>query len=322
MRILAWVLAVPGLVWALLRISGWSPGPVAVVLPFTPYAAIGSLIVLVVISVMRQWRAAVVAGVATALLAGCVVGRVLPDRDRGPRDGVALTVLSANMLKGGADPEAIVRRVRDEDAGVLALQEFTAAGQAALAKAGLGELMPYASIAPQRASDPFGTTGSAVYSRFPLTGSGFRLNYGGFQQAYATVTVPGAKPVVVESVHPAAPHSLDVLGDWRRDLKDQPGPGRILAGDFNATLDHKELRDLIGRGYRDAAATMGKGLVPSWGPYGDRPIPPITIDHVLVDRTIGISRYAGYGLPGSDHRMILAAVVLPAGQTGSIQMLR
>ncbi|XVV17647.1 endonuclease/exonuclease/phosphatase family protein [Actinoplanes sp. CA-131856] len=310
---LAWVLVVPGLVWAALRVSGWSPGAVVVVLPFTPYAVAGSLVLLVVIVALRQWRAAVVAGLATAVLAGCVVGRVVPDRDRGPRDGVALTILSANMLIGRGDPEEIVRRVRDEDVGVLALQEFTAGGQAALARAGLGRLLPYSSIAPQRARDPYGTTGSAVYSRFPLTGSGFRLNYGGFQQAYASVTVPGAKPVVVESVHPAAPHSLDVLGDWRRDLKDQPGPGRVLAGDFNATLDHKQLRDLLGRGYRDAAATMGKGLIPSWGPYADRPIPPITIDHVLVDRKIGIGRYAAYDLPGSDHRMVLAAVVLPPG---------
>ncbi|MEU8821264.1 endonuclease/exonuclease/phosphatase family protein [Actinoplanes sp. NPDC048796] len=308
---LAWVLVVPGLVWALLRISGWSPGAVVVVLPFTPYAAIASLIPLAVVVARKQWRAAVVAGVATALLAGCVVGRIVPDRDRGPRDGVALTVLSANMLIGRADPEAIVRRVRDEDVGVLALQEFTAAGQAALARAGLERLLPYSSIAPQRVQDPYGTTGSALYSRYPLTGVGSRLNYGGFQQAYGTVTAPGAKPVVVESVHPAAPHALEVLDEWRRDLRDQPGPDRILAGDFNSTLDHKELRDLLGRGYRDAAATLGKGLVPSWGPYADRTIPPITIDHVLADRTIGIDRYAAYDLPGSDHRMVLAAVVLP-----------
>ncbi|XVU30457.1 endonuclease/exonuclease/phosphatase family protein [Actinoplanes sp. CA-054009] len=310
---LAWVLVGPGVVWAAVRVSGWSPGPAVVLLPFTPYAAIGSLLVLVVVVAMRRWRAVVVAGVASAVLVGCVVGRVVPDRDRGPRDGVALTILSANLRAGQADPEAVVRRVRDEGAGVLVLQEYSTTGQAALAEAGLGELMPYSSIAPQRAGDPFGTTGSAVYSRFPLTGRGFRLNYGGFQQAYATVTPPGAKPVVVESVHPAAPHSLDVLDDWRRDLRDQPGPGRILAGDFNATLDHKQLRDLLGRGFRDAAATLGQGWVPSWGPYAERTIPPITIDHVLVDRTIGIGRFAAYDLPGSDHRMVLAAVVLPPG---------
>ena len=32
---------------------------------------------------------------------------------------------------------------------------------------------------------------------------------------------------------------------------------RILAGDFNATLDHAELRRLIGRGYHDAAEQAG-----------------------------------------------------------------
>ncbi|MFC3741622.1 endonuclease/exonuclease/phosphatase family protein [Paractinoplanes deccanensis] len=314
---LAWVLVVPGAAWAVLRVSGWSPGAVVVVLPFTPYAIGWSLISLGVALSVRRWRAAVVAGVGGALLVACVAPRVLPDRDRGPADGVAVRLLSANMLRGGADPEAIVRRVRDGNVSVLTVQEFTAGGQAALTAAGLDHLLPYASTAPQRATDPFGTTGSAVYSRFPLSDKGFRLNEGGFQQAYATVRAPGAVPVAVESVHPAAPYALDVLDDWREDLAAQPapdpdGPPRVLAGDFNATLDHPQLRALVGRGYRDAAATAGRGLVPSWGPYGYRPIPPITIDHVLVDRRLGVRGFTAYDLPRSDHRMILAALVVPA----------
>ena len=48
-------------------------------------------------------------------------------------------------------------------------------------------------------------------------------------------------------------------GRWRGDLRALPpatpdGPLRILAGDFNATLDHAELRRLLDTGYEDAAA--------------------------------------------------------------------
>ena len=316
-KVLAWVLAVPGLVWAVLRLTGWSPGPVVVALPFTPYAAALSLVPLVVALVVRNRAAAVVAALVTVALVGCVGPRVLPDRDRGPRDGVALRVLSANMLEGGADPATIVQLVRDRDVAVLALQEFTAATRSGLTAAGLDQLLPYSSIAPQRATDPFGTTGSAVYSRYPLTGAGFRLNPGGFQQAYGNIRPPGAIAVLVESAHPAAPYALSVLDSWRTDLAAQPvpdpnGPPRILLGDFNATLDHRQLRTLIGRGYRDVAATLGRGLIPSWGPYGEKPIPPITIDHVLADRRLGVTAYATHALPHSDHRLVFAALTLPA----------
>ncbi|MEV4352305.1 endonuclease/exonuclease/phosphatase family protein [Actinoplanes sp. NPDC049596] len=318
MKIIGWGLVVPGLVWAVVRVSGWTPGPAVIVLPFTPYALVWTLVPLGLALGFKQWRAAAVAGLTTLVLLGCVGPRMVADRDRGPRDGIALTVLTANMLTGLGDPDTIVRKVRSEDVGVLALQEFTAAGQAALKSAGLEELLPYSSIAGQRPRDPYGTTGSAVYSRYPLSDKGFRLNNGGFQQAYGTIQVPGARPVVVESAHPASPYSLSVLGIWRRDQAEQPapdpdGPARILLGDFNSTLDHAQLRTLIGRGYRDAAATLGRGLVPSWGWYGNRRLPPITIDHVLVDRRLGISDYAAYDLPGSDHRMVLATVTLPGG---------
>ena len=42
------------------------------------------------------------------------------------------------------------------------------------------------------------------------------------------------------------------------------GDVQILAGDFNATLDHRELRALLDRGYTDAADAAGDG----WRPPG------------------------------------------------------
>jgi endonuclease/exonuclease/phosphatase (EEP) superfamily protein YafD len=83
-------------------------------------------------------------------------------------------------------------------------------------------------------------------------------------------------------------------------------PPVILAGDFNATLDHARLREAIARGYVDAAAALGRGL--------DRTFltgPPITIDHVLMDRRCGVSEVKVHSVRGSDHRAVLAVVRLP-----------
>jgi hypothetical protein len=199
---------------------------------------------------------------------------------------------------------------------VLAVQEFTPDIAAELDRLGLDALLPYRMLNPE-----VGTTGSGLYARFPLSESGFRRNQGfHFTQAYGMLAAPGAPPVRVESAHPAAPYAVGVVPDWRTDLLGQPpatpqGQLSILAGDFNATLDHAPLRDLIATGYvdaADAADAAGAGLAGTWGPYDGDMIPPVTIDHVLVDRRIAVRAVKVHPLPGSDHRAVLAELRLPA----------
>ena len=70
---------------------------------------------------------------------------------------------------------------------------------------------------------------------------------------------------------------------------------------------------LVAHGYRDAASTVGKGLVPTWGTYdGPRHLPPITIDHVLVDERIGVREVRVHRIPQTDHRAVLAWLTVPA----------
>jgi endonuclease/exonuclease/phosphatase family metal-dependent hydrolase len=143
-----------------------------------------------------------------------------------------------------------------------------------------------------------------------------RPNSTGFRQAFATIQPPGAGPLLVESVHPQAPFDTSVVKYWRADLAAEPradptGPPRILIGDFNATLDHAALRDLISSGYRDAGDATGHGFRTTWGPYDGDPIPPITIDHVLVDERIGVRDLSVHELPHSDHRMVVASLTVP-----------
>jgi endonuclease/exonuclease/phosphatase family metal-dependent hydrolase len=313
MKVVTWLLLLPGLVWAVLRLVGWDRGVLVQLMSFTTYVAAWSWLPFLVALTRRQWLASSVALVAAAMLTVVIVPRVLPVR--GPATGVRLQVMTSNLRLGDADVGTVVGLVRDHDVSVLALQEFTPGAEARLAADGLGALLPYSSLAPE-----LGASGSALYSRFPITDPGARQNAGGFhfRQAYGTIQPPGAAPLVVESAHPTAPSSVALTRGWHTDLIGEPGAdphgtARILLGDFNSTFDHAELRTLLSRGYRDAASAVGRGLVPTWGLYyGPRHLPPITIDHVLVDERIGVRQVRVHQIPESDHRAVLAWLTVPA----------
>ncbi|MFC4021379.1 endonuclease/exonuclease/phosphatase family protein [Micromonospora sp. GCM10011542] len=311
---LCWLAVAPAAAWAVVRLAGLDRGPLVQALAFTPYVAGGSLLALVLALALRRWRPAAVAAVAAVALLGAVAPRALPAAQPATT-GPTVRLLTANLLAGGADAGTLVELVRRHRVDVLTVQEFTPAAQADLDRLGLDRLLPHRQLNAQD-----GTPGSGLYSRWPISDAGIRHNLGGwgFSQAYGTVSVPGAPPVRVESAHPSAPYALDQVGFWRTDLAAQPPATphdglRILAGDFNATLDHGPLRALVRTGYVDAADATGRGLVGTWGPYDGDLIPPVTIDHVLVDRRIAVRELTVHGLPRTDHRPVLATLRLPAG---------
>jgi len=306
-----WLLAAGPALWAVVRLFGLERGAPAVQLvAFTPYAAAASVVVLAVALVARRWWPAALVGLAAvALVAGVVPRAVGGDAPA----GVEVRVMSTNMRVGGADATAIVHLVRSHRVDVLAVQEITPDAERRLDAAGLSTLLPYA-----HRSALEGVIGSALYSRYPLTDGATRRNPGEFRQAAATVRVPGAVAVPVESVHPVPPSEAARLDVWAAGLRgqtpaDPDGPPRVLAGDFNATLDHVEMRRLIGTGYRDAASAVGRGLTPTW-PYAGRLrgiAPAVAIDHVLVDPRIGVRDLSAHTVPGTDHRAVIATLTFP-----------
>jgi endonuclease/exonuclease/phosphatase family metal-dependent hydrolase len=157
-----------------------------------------------------------------------------------------------------------------------------------------------------------GAAGSGLYSRHPLRALPEQRTQMAMPQA--EFTLPGGRQVAITAVHPVPPISPQAFRDWRYDIGHLPSaraaaPVRILAGDFNATLDHATLRSLIDRGYADAADRTGAGLVPTWGLGSARP--PLTIDHVLVDERCAVRKVKVYDLNGSDHRAVFAEIRLP-----------
>jgi len=307
-----WLAAVPCALWAVVRLFGLERGyPAVQLMAFTPYVAVAAVVVAAAGLLTRRWAAGAVAAVAAVSLCAVVLPRAIPDGGS-DANGPVVRVLSANLLAGGGDEQAVLDLVRRLKVDVLALQEFTPSDAAGLAAAGVDDVLPHRAAYPAD-----GVVGSALMSRYPLRDTALRVHRSNFTQARATVEIPGVVPVQMESVHPQAPCCRGVVASWERDLRDQPsatvdGPVRVLMGDFNATLDHAALRRLIGTGYRDAAAVSGGGFRSTW-PYDEKWfVPGITLDRVLADRRVGVRTARPYRIPGSDHKAIYAELVLPS----------
>ncbi|RFU42355.1 endonuclease/exonuclease/phosphatase family protein, partial [Actinomadura logoneensis] len=259
-------------------------------------------------------------GLAAAGLLAAVLPRAVPGGQPAAQ-GPELRVLTANLMFGNGSPDRIVELVRRTGADVLSLQEFPPEAVAKYENAGLTKLLPY-KVTDTR----WGAAGSGLYAKYPLRALP-SLPKTQMAMPSAEFTLPGGRRVQITAVHPVPPISAESLGDWKRDLGElpsgtagttaapptAPSPGggvvRVLAGDFNATLDHATLRRLLGRGYADAADRAGRGLVPTWGLGQSRP--PLTIDHVLLDRRCAVRSVRVYDLPGSDHRALFARLRLP-----------
>ncbi|MFC5751088.1 endonuclease/exonuclease/phosphatase family protein [Actinomadura rugatobispora] len=311
--LLAWAGVVGWGSWAVLRLAGGDriPGVGAAAAPLlavTPFVVAASPIpVLVALLTRRWWATATAAAIALALVASVApraVGGGQP-----AAHGPALRVMSVNLFVGEADADALVDLVRRARPDVLSVQELSPGAAGRYERAGLSRLLPHAVLDAR-----WGASGSGLYSRLPLR----ELPPPGPTQMAtprAALTLPGGRAVEVTAVHPVPPITSRAYMAWKHDIEllpSAPGgsePVRILAGDFNATLDHATLRKLIGRGYADAADRAGAGLIPTWGLGG--PQPPLTLDHVLLDRRCAVTGFTVHDVRGSDHRAVVAEIRLP-----------
>lgn len=305
---LIWFAVVPVAIWTLLRLFGLDHGfPLATAMPFTPYVAIAALLVAGVAAALENWVAAALTAVATVCLAAAVLPRAIGDGTVEAAGRETLDVLSTNILRGRADPDAVVALVERFDPDLLSVQELTPKFARELREAGLGELLPTHLLQVQK-----GSSGAGLYSRLPMRPLPGPDRFF-FRMPRAELTMPDGRRVRVVGIHPYPPQPNNV-SIWEESLASLPSTGDgspwVLAGDFNATLDQSQFRDLIDRGYRDAGAVAGEGLVPTFPRLGHL-IPPITIDHVLADRRLGIVEYSVEEMPGSDHRPIHAELALP-----------
>lgn len=298
----------PLVAWALVRVFGLDRGfPLVPMMAFTPYVAVAAFLLAGVALALRNWAAAGVTCLVTLLLAAAVLPRAIGADTVDPAGRETFTVLSTNIHHGTADPSAVLALVERYDPDLLSVQELTPSFARELSDAGLGGHLPHSVLETHR-----NTSGAGLYSRFAMR----KLPSPGrfvFRMPRAELSLPDGSHLRVVGIHPYPPQ-LNRTSEWEESLESLPSAGAgtpwLLAGDFNATLDQSQLRDVLGRGYRDAGDVAGKGLEPTF-PREGHLIPPVTIDHVLADTRLGIVDYGVEDLPGSDHRSIHAELALP-----------
>ena len=304
-------LALPWVAWAVLRATGAERGfPLVPAMSFTPYAAATAVLPLAAAVRARSRTAGLLAAGAGAVLAGLVLARrgaPLPVPE-GPR----LRIASVSLRSGLVRPAPVVALVRRLDVDVLSVQELTPRAEQGLRAAGIADLLPWAHVLTARPGGMPSASG-AIWTRLPAVVAG--AVPGEFEQPTAVIEAPGAQPIELTAVHTAPPAtSPRWVRAWTADLAALPAPDggalRVLAGDFNATLDHAALRAVLRRGWADAAQRAGRGLAWTWRPLR-LPWPRLTLDHVLIDPRISVAGVQLVHLAGSDHRALVVDLVLP-----------
>ncbi len=305
--------------WALLavsaglvavRLGGWDDGtPLAMAVVGLPYAALGAVLALGVLLALRSWWPAAVAGVLVAVQLVWLVPRLVPDGGAAPAaDAPRLRVATSNAYMGQADAADLVRLVREQRVDVLAMEELGPGAVARLEQAGIASVLPYRELPPGR--------DTVLYSRLPLTPLDPSASEAAREQVSAEVTV-GGRTVRLTAVHTYYP-----LGDAERWSADFDGlraavagatRNAVLLGDFNASLDHAPMRDLLDTGLTDTHAELGRGAAPTW-PESNADFPGlwpvIQLDHVLHGEVLRAVSVTEHTVRGADHRAVVAELAV------------
>jgi hypothetical protein len=258
----------------------------------------------------RARRTAAVPLVVALVLGSVAQGVVLGVRSGGSEQEAAATplvVLEFNTL-GVVPPALIANLVSEQHAGIVVLAETSEATATAardlLARDGIVlqlHVAPSAdALVPGVALLVSPTVGDYPASEIVPMRRG------------ALVAEPTGDGPILGAVHPVAPSGVAKMGPWRtesRTAADQCAtrPGAIVAGDFNATLDHPGLGHL--GTCVDAAREVGEATTGTW-PAAVPTWLATPIDHVLVDgrswRVLDFDVLPATG--GSDHRPVVATI--------------
>jgi endonuclease/exonuclease/phosphatase family metal-dependent hydrolase len=277
----------------------------------TPFLGLTALVVLGIgLKYGRRLLTVVSAATAGVLLFSALPGLGMPIGTRPPTGTRStLRLFNANVHFANPDIGRIAEEIVAASPDLVALQEVDPDAVAGLRKSGALGRFPYAATAIRT-----GPAAIGLWSRFPLANVRVQDVYG---MPFISVTVTSAgRRLRIYTVHLIAPLGGDRVR-WRAQLRwldkefgGQHGP-LLVSGDFNATRYHPSFRRLLSDRLGETHERIGRGWAMTW-PRDQWPLPPLMrIDHVLVSPDIGVrSVKEGIG-QGSDHRPIVADLVLP-----------
>lgn len=308
---LAWLILANAALVLFVRFFGILEIPPYVQLVVFPEWVAGSLVVAAVIELFRKHAELVAAhciAIALILLANPNMKSEWPVTTV----GVEMNVLTAN-IKLGQGIDSLVELIERENPDLVFVQECDQACADALSSKSIRKQFRHQLLDPKPNS-----AGAAILSVYPfsLPTELFRPQALGteFSMPEAILDVPEVGTIAVKSAHPFPPvpqqerlwsSGLQALSKFAMHYGSMPV---VVAGDFNAGVEHKQFRDVMDSGrLRDAATELGIDKV-TWSMDG-QPYVQATIDHILFSS--GTARaYMVFPLDGSDHQALLATIRL------------
>lgn len=253
----------------------------------------------------RVWPVAAALGLVGVLGLLAVAPRVGSDDTPAP-DGRTVDVLTLSTYNGRADADELADLITERAPDLVALPEARGAMRQRL---------------EARLDDDAGGSGYRSFSASESEESGMSV-FVKRTLGRPTVTEDkrGTYPTLIVdlprsagglrfvAVHPQSPKPGET-NPWRRDVQDLArwcGGGRptVVAGDMNATDDHREFREATAD-CTDAASSVGEGLTGTWPSYLPRVL-GAQIDHVLLAGGPRATGVEVLDVTGTDHRAVLA----------------
>ncbi|MBW0118424.1 endonuclease/exonuclease/phosphatase family protein [Pseudonocardia abyssalis] len=223
-------------------------------------------------------------------------------------DGPALTVLAVNVYEGGADVADVAALIAAEQPDLVSIPEAGPRFRERLAP--LVEPLGYRSYgSTDSGPDVSGVSALARTRLGELTAT----VDGGTSEASVVLTGGALGALRFVAFHSAAP-TPGRVPQWAADQAHVatwcagPTPA-VVAGDFNASLDHSPFRAGTA-GCGDAAEQAGAGLVGTWPSAAPRLL-GTQIDHVVATDGITAESFTVHDVTGSDHRAVVTRLRLP-----------
>ena len=301
-------------------LAAWWPISTASALHLGLYAPIPVLGLLAL--ARRSPRAAIWLLLPLLLFVGEYAPDFLPKRDS--PTGRPLRVLTANLHVENASAERVAGAFLAEKPDVIAVQELGGRVAPALSEL-LSREYPHQALYPRALP-----SGMGIFSRYPVLSTALDEMAPGSCSCQAASLDFAGRPIAVLNVHPAPPsiryaHPLGVglpIGldpgfheESLRVILDRADAAReplLVVGDLNLA-DRQPFYRVFSRQLGDAHREAGWGLgytYPSDGAYGLPLFPLARIDYVLHDRAWAASSVTVRATPGSDHRSVVADLVL------------
>ncbi|MCC7369480.1 MAG: endonuclease/exonuclease/phosphatase family protein [Chloroflexi bacterium] len=310
--------------WQLLRLTPVADWWLFELLDIFGVAMFAAIPLLALVSMLCASRAGGLWLLVPLLVLGWEYGSLALPR-RTPTEGRPVRVMTTNLLAPNGDLARVAAAIVVESPDVVAIQELSRPMSAYLARQLRAEY-PHQLLGPTDSVDGLG-----ILSRHPIhvePATGWYQHVCSCQRV--TLDVDG-RTVTLVNVHPPTPRiEAARLGPLRYPTGfdpsrtsgpldaalagiDRRGGPLLIVGDFNTGDRQPKYRELM-RDLSDAHREAGWGLGLSFPVREFEGWPGTTlirIDYVLHDRSIATrAAFTGW-MPGSDHRYVVADLLLP-----------